>query len=53
MYSGRPTPVTWTLLAETASAGTTQLRLTTPVNWRVGDDVAIASTGEYILAHLI
>ena len=33
---GYPTPVTWTLLAATASAGATQVTLTTPVNWKVG-----------------
>ncbi|XP_069115226.1 fibrocystin-L-like [Argopecten irradians] len=42
---GIPTPITWTRLAETANAGTNILKLKTPVNWRTGDNIAIASTG--------
>ncbi|XP_076438726.1 fibrocystin-L-like isoform X2 [Babylonia areolata] len=41
---GRPTPVTWTELSVTATAGSTQLSLTTPVNWKVNDEIVIPST---------
>ncbi|KAK7105773.1 hypothetical protein V1264_017108 [Littorina saxatilis] len=41
---GHPTPVTWTLLETTANAGDTSLTLTTPVNWKVGDEIVIPST---------
>lgn len=43
--SGRPTPITWTHLSETASAGTAELVLQKPVNWLPGDLVVIPSTG--------
>lgn len=36
--------VAWTKLAQTAPAGTTQIRLVEPVDWRVGEEVVIAST---------
>lgn len=45
-FTGRPTPVTWTHLASTASAGTDQLSLMVPVNWRRGDLVVIPTTGK-------
>ncbi|WP_158539600.1 G8 domain-containing protein [Meiothermus sp. QL-1] len=36
--------VPWTRLAETAPAGSTQIRLAQPVDWRVGEQIVIAST---------
>ncbi|MCS7194309.1 MAG: hypothetical protein NZ849_05260 [Meiothermus sp.] len=36
--------VAWTKLAETAPAGSTQIRLVEPVDWRVGEEIVIAST---------
>ncbi|KAK7468041.1 hypothetical protein BaRGS_00036745, partial [Batillaria attramentaria] len=41
---GSPTPVTWTLLASEANVGDTSITLTTPVNWRVGDEIVIPTT---------
>ncbi len=45
IFSGMPVPVTWTQLAETASAGSTQLVLQQAVTWKAGDQIVIASTG--------
>ncbi|KAK7468036.1 hypothetical protein BaRGS_00036740, partial [Batillaria attramentaria] len=42
---GHPTPVTWTHLASTAAVGATQITLTTRVNWKVGDQIVLPSTG--------
>ncbi|KAI8520654.1 Fibrocystin-L [Branchiostoma belcheri] len=42
---GRPTPITWTFLAETVSPGDTSLTLTQSVNWEVGDQIVLATTG--------
>ncbi|CAH1226877.1 PKHD1L1 [Branchiostoma lanceolatum] len=42
---GRPTPVTWTRLSETATVGATTLNLKDSVDWNVGDSVVIATTG--------
>lgn len=36
--------VTWTKLAATATAGTSQLQLNGPIDWRAGDRIVIAST---------
>ena len=36
----------WTVLAEDASAGDTEIKLQKPVDWQVGDHIAIASTGK-------
>ncbi|KAF6037339.1 PKHD1L1 [Bugula neritina] len=35
----------WTVLAQTANAGATEIVLERPVHWEVGDRIAIASTG--------
>ena len=52
IYSqGRPTPVTWTVLSETAPAGTNILNLKVPVNWLVGDWIIIATTGDHMSQH--
>ena len=45
VITGKPTPVTWTLLAETVAAGATEIKLQVPVTWSVGDEIVIASTG--------
>ena len=37
--------VTWSLLASTASAGATSITLQHQVNWSVGDEIIIATTG--------
>ncbi|XP_048254094.1 fibrocystin-L-like [Haliotis rufescens] len=42
---GKVTPVTWTRLAVTATAGDTTIVLQHPVNWEVGDQIVIATTG--------
>ncbi|XP_076438592.1 LOW QUALITY PROTEIN: fibrocystin-L-like [Babylonia areolata] len=41
---GHPTPVTWTLLSATATSGSRQVHLTTPVNWRPGDHIVLPTT---------
>ncbi|KAK3107254.1 hypothetical protein FSP39_010348 [Pinctada imbricata] len=42
---GRPTPVTWGLLASTANAGDTSITLKKSVNWEVGDKIVLPTTG--------
>ncbi|KAM8966821.1 LOW QUALITY PROTEIN: fibrocystin-L [Pelodytes ibericus] len=42
---GLPVPITWTLLAQTAEAGTSTIILQKSVTWKVGDEIVIASTG--------
>ncbi|XP_038045747.1 fibrocystin-L-like [Patiria miniata] len=42
---GKPVPMTWTRLAETAKEGETTMKLETEVTWKAGDEVVIASTG--------
>ncbi|XP_035687261.1 fibrocystin-L-like isoform X2 [Branchiostoma floridae] len=42
---GKPTPVTWTFLAASVSPGDTTLTLTQSVNWEVGDQIVLATTG--------
>ncbi|XP_021347967.1 fibrocystin-L-like [Mizuhopecten yessoensis] len=44
---GIPTPITWTKLAETANAGTNVIKLEQAVNWNVGDEIIIATTGNF------
>ncbi|OAF68248.1 hypothetical protein A3Q56_04012 [Intoshia linei] len=44
---GRKTPETWSLLAETINIGENTIILTTQVNWLVGDEIVIASTGDH------
>ena len=46
--AGKPVPVTWTRLAQTASASDTTLELQTPVTWSAGDHIVIASTGDHL-----
>ncbi len=41
---GSPLVPTWTRLAETVQPGATTLSLTSPVDWKVGDNIVIAST---------
>ncbi len=41
---GQPKTPTWTLMAQTADVGATSIRLQGPVNWAVGDVIAIASS---------
>jgi hypothetical protein len=49
---GNPTPSTWTLLGETAEVGDTTLQLQVePNNWRVGDYIVVASTGDHMSQH--
>ena len=43
--AGRPVGVTWTRLASTANAGSTELTLQLAVSWQAGDQVVIATTG--------
>ncbi|XP_029369318.1 PKHD1 like 1, tandem duplicate 1 isoform X2 [Echeneis naucrates] len=42
---GIPVPVPWTHLAQTATSGSTTLKLMKAVTWRAGDEIVIASTG--------
>ena len=39
-------PVTWTHLAETAPAGSTEIVLKQPVTWKAGDKIVIATTSD-------
>lgn len=43
---GRPVGDTWHCLAETANAGATSIKMKVPVDWRVGDEVVLATTGD-------
>ena len=43
---GKYVPVTWTHLATTASPGDTTIELKQPVTWKVGDHIALATTGD-------
>jgi len=43
---GSPATPTWTRLAATAQAGASLLTLSTPVNWKVGDHIVVASTSD-------
>jgi len=43
---GTPVTPTWTRLAATAQVGTKTLTLATPVNWKAGDHIVIASTSD-------
>nr|XP_014351910.1 PREDICTED: fibrocystin-L [Latimeria chalumnae] len=42
---GFPVSVIWTHLAQTAEAGSSQLVLQQPVEWKIGNEIVIASTG--------
>ncbi|KAL3886657.1 hypothetical protein ACJMK2_026637 [Sinanodonta woodiana] len=44
---GMHIPLTWTRLQTTAVAGGTTIVLTHPVEWNVGDEIVIASTGGF------
>ncbi len=44
LHSAMENPTSWTMLEETASAGTNQITLTNPVDWEVGDEIVITST---------
>ena len=43
---GRPVGDTWHRLGATAAAGASQITLKVPVDWRVGDEVVLATTGD-------
>ena len=45
-FHGEYVPVTWTHLAETAPAGSTDIVLKQPVTWKAGDVIAIATTSD-------
>ncbi|XP_021369085.1 fibrocystin-L-like isoform X2 [Mizuhopecten yessoensis] len=42
---GKPTLITWTMLAETAAADTDSINLEKAVDWNIGDTIVIATTG--------
>jgi len=41
---GKPRTKTWTQMDVTAEAGATQITLMEPVDWQIGEQIAIAST---------
>ena len=45
-FHGEYVPVTWTHLAETAPAGSSDIVLKQPVTWKTGDVIAIATTSD-------
>lgn len=45
---GKPAPVTWTRLAQTATAGTKVIVLQQRVSWQQGDKIVIATTGDHL-----
>ncbi|CAF1300760.1 unnamed protein product, partial [Adineta ricciae] len=44
---GKNVGQTWARLASTTAAGSSQITLQTPVSWSVGDEIIIATTGDY------
>ena len=44
---GTEVPLTWTRLATTAAPGAFSITLVDPVEWNVGDEIVIATTGDY------
>ena len=42
---GKPIPVTWSRLNQTAEIGDTEIAIEHEVNWEVGNEIVIASTG--------
>ncbi|XP_060603397.1 fibrocystin-L-like isoform X3 [Ruditapes philippinarum] len=42
---GKEVPLTWTRLASSSASGSNTLELVDPVEWNVGDEIVIASTG--------
>ena len=47
---GRPRNVTWTHLSQTALAGSSNITLVEPVDWTVGEEIAISTT-TFIVNH--
>ena len=47
IITGQEVPLTWTRLSATATAGATTIDLVDPVEWNVGDEIVIASTGHH------
>ena len=45
---GKSVARTWTRLASTAAAGSTQITLLQAVDWPVGSQIVIATTGNYL-----
>lgn len=45
---GKPVTQTWTTLAASVSSGSTQITLQQGVNWPVGSQIIIATTGDYL-----
>ena len=45
-FHGEYVPVTWTHLAETATAGSSEIVLKQPVTWKAGDVIALATTSD-------
>ena len=43
---GQFIPMTWTYLAQTAAAGDTEIVLKNGVNWAVGSEIVVATTGD-------
>ena len=48
MQTGKFHDVMWTVLDATANAGSNTLTLKHPVDWEVGNKIAIASTGNFL-----
>lgn len=46
LSSGSPVEVVWTKLSKTATAGTKTIELEHSVDWKAGDQIVIATTGE-------
>ncbi len=47
-YLGKPNNVMWTRLASTANAGASTITLEVAVDWVVGDEIVIATTGNRV-----
>ena len=45
---GSPVGVTWTYLAVTAAAQSNKIQLKDSVNWNIGDQIVIETTGDYL-----
>ncbi|CAF0978946.1 unnamed protein product, partial [Brachionus calyciflorus] len=43
---GKPVGVTWTHLGQTADSGASQITLKEPVQWEIGSELVIATTGD-------
>lgn len=44
---GKPISQMWTHLNATANSGSSQISLRQPVNWIIGNQIVIATTGDY------